>query len=277
MNNTNNNNTDINNRPKALDIISDIHLERFNNDSLPDLKQILSCKSQYLAVVGDICKLYQWPKVVWFFDFCSKHYKRVFYVLGNHEFYINNRYAEFNINTIEDLKYKVILITKLYPNVHILDNSAVVIDNNIFFGTTLWSKIYNQPNDKLITYKMRYTQYKCGIKVKTWNKMHYEACDALSDAIEYAKIYKLNLYVLSHYAPTYYNTIDPKYMHDSINYLYCTELSVLFSSNIKCWIFGHTGHNCDYYLYGTRVVSNQYLVESGNKYNKNLSIGINNE
>lgn len=263
---------------EGIEIISDLHLERLVTCDSIKLSEILARKCKYLAVVGDICNLYMWPRLIWFFDYCSKHYENIFYVLGNHEYYTRNSYYYHN-DTLADSNYKTILITKMYPNVHILDNKGVLIGNNLFFGTTLWSRLPEtyQNSNSLVTKKIRISPFRPGITVNHWNKMHSVALQALNNAIEYAKENEVNLYVMTHYAPTFNSTISKKYIIDKQNCLYCTELSNLFQiDEIKCWIFGHTGHNCNYHLYGTQIVSNQYKVISGNKYNKNFYVELKN-
>ena len=83
--------------------------------------------------------------------------------------------------------------------------------------------------------------------------------------------------VISHYSPVVNESLDPKYhnLHNQYkNFMYCTDLSKYFCDGILAWVFGHTGYNCDINKNGTRIVSNQYRVKSGPKYNKKIFISV---
>lgn len=235
-----------------MDIISDIDLEYYNEPI--DFDKILPRKSEILAAIGDICRLHQWNKIRAFFDHCCRNYKVVIYVLGNHEFHAPYNDKGMRIN---ELKTKLRIVLKEYPRVYLLDDSAIQIGNSIIHGSTLWSQVTDEA--KCYLKPMYLTSCKYGVSTHEWNELHRRALISIRKSIMIARYWGHDLILLTHYAPTFRGTIEGKYRDDPYNRLYCTELSPLFAiPEIKVWVFGHTGYNCDYYMHGTRIVSNQY-------------------
>lgn len=96
-------------------VISDIHLEYYN--SFPRIIPT----SNYLCLAGDIGTIsnkYD-KKIEKFLSYCSIHWKKVFYVLGNHEFYQNSKFIDKKIN-YEDLENKYISICNKFNNVYLI-------------------------------------------------------------------------------------------------------------------------------------------------------------
>lgn len=67
-----------------IQIYSDIHIELWNK--MPELP----VKAKYLFLAGDVCTITH-PLFYPFLDYCSLHWKKVFYVPGNHEYHIKKR------------------------------------------------------------------------------------------------------------------------------------------------------------------------------------------
>lgn len=246
--------TDGSKRVYTMDLISDIDLEFYKEPI--DFSQIVPRRSEILAAVGDICRLCQWSKIRSFLDYCSRHYKVVIYVLGNHEFYAPSNDKGLRIN---ELKGRLKEILKEYPRVYLLDDTAIQIGNTIIHGSTLWSQVTDDV--KCYVKPMHFTASKYGTSTQEWNELHRRSLLSIKRSISMARYWGHDLIVLTHYAPTFRKTIESKYRDDRLNRLYCTELSPLFLiPEIKVWAFGHTAYNCDYYMYGTRVVSNQYTT-----------------
>ena len=107
-------------------LYSDIHLEFYN--TFPKIPKL----EDNLILAGDIGKL-NTVNYKPFFDYCSSSWKKVFYILGNHEYYINKESIEETTN-----KYKQFFSN--YNNIHLLNNSFVTIDNINIYGSTLWTK-----------------------------------------------------------------------------------------------------------------------------------------
>ena len=73
-------------QPFTFQLFSDIHLELLKSSKFPKIKPL----TDYLFLAGDIGKI-NTPNYEPFFDYCSENWKKVFYVLGNHEFYNSNK------------------------------------------------------------------------------------------------------------------------------------------------------------------------------------------
>lgn len=255
-----------------MDIISDINLEKYKKSA--DISSILPCQSDILAAVGDICKLYLWDRMKNFLIQCTKHYKIVFYVIGNHEYYVRHNRNGLRIN---DLLNKFKNILKDHPNIYLLDDSSVLLGKTLIHGSTLWSQVTDV--SKSYQKPMHVVSDHNGVKTNEWNRRHIHALNGIQKSISHAQQNGYDLIMLTHYAPTFKGTIASKYCDDVQNSLYCTELSALFILPvIKAWVFGHTGYNCDYYTYGTRIISNQYDIEptiNGQNYDPNKIIRFN--
>ena len=118
---------------------SDVHLEfgpiELTNEQNADIL-ILSgdiCVAADLFPVNDPYGLITTGKhqrFLEFFETCSKNFKDVIYVMGNHEHY-HGDFAE----TAKILRDFV----KPFPNIHFLDKEFIELHDHIFYGGTLWT------------------------------------------------------------------------------------------------------------------------------------------
>lgn len=121
--------------------ISDIHLEFYK--TINTFKLIPLCDNLFL--LGDIgyasSKIYHE-----FISYCSKNWKNVIVIMGNHEYYCTTKYISMNDIEDESLKFP--------ENVYFLQNNCIFIDKNDhtvsyvhkcnsikIIGSTLWSNI----------------------------------------------------------------------------------------------------------------------------------------
>jgi predicted phosphodiesterase len=106
-------------------LASDVHLEFGHLDLLN------TDNADVLVLSGDICVASKFgPDYDRFFQQCSKEFKNVMYVMGNHEHY-NGDFA----------KSGDILRNALsrYSNIHFLEKQSVNFDDVTFIGGTLWT------------------------------------------------------------------------------------------------------------------------------------------
>nr|QBK89933.1 MAG: calcineurin-like phosphoesterase [Pithovirus LCPAC101] len=247
-----------------FDLLSDLHLER---GDVADYKSLLPLNSTHLIVAGDVARSTDWDRIVNFFGVACTNYSTVWYVLGNHEYY-NNLYN--NTLYYED---KVQKLKDMYKNLIFLNNDFQYLkhDDLVIYGGVMWSF---SPDKKNFPSNLPIFKNNKNITHEHWNDMHQKFMDGLESAHEYAKSHKCKLMVISHYSPVVNESLDSKYHNYNNNFLYCTDLSKYFSDSVVAWVFGHTGFNCDLNKNGTRVVSNQYRIKSGPKYNKNMYITV---
>ncbi len=240
-------------------VMSDLHLEMYKNEVLSD--RFIVPTEDYLILAGDICHLNFGDRLANFLiDLCRK-FKKVYYVLGNHEFYRTEGYTTLSI---QDCYEKFYEIKSRIPNLYLLDKKYDIIDNVCIIGCTLWSY-----TDYVPKYIVRIE----GINTQLYRNMFNSDLRFIEEKIEYCKRHRLKLIVVTHYPPTLHaiskhkskrmisllasSTLTTK--KDRFASLYATDLSRLLSSDkVHTWVFGHVHKNFDYITSGgTRVVTNQ--------------------
>jgi Icc-related predicted phosphoesterase len=217
---------------------SDIHLE-FGQLSPPKIPM-----GDVLVLAGDICVAKNLtPEDILFFNTCSKTYKNVIYVMGNHEHY----HGDFLLS-------KDRILNKLPVNVHLLDKSSVVVDGVKFCGGTLWTDIAN--GNDLVAKRLKqsmndYVQIKnFGIEgsIKDFN----ETVEYLQKELDGST----QTVVVTHHAPSY-KSVNPKYWNSNINNGFYSDLdSLILEKQPGLWIHGHMHDAVDYNIEKTRVVCN---------------------
>ena len=252
-----------------INVASDIHLEfgpiEIKNTEAADV----------LILSGDICVAIdvmhkddldnKSKNIHDFFEMCSKEYKNVIYIVGNHEHY-NGDFQQ----TIPHLKRSF----EYLDNLHILDKEIVTIDDVTFIGGTLWTDMNNADASTMISISGMMNDF---IKVSNGkldnnsNKPFYrinrlKPDDVVVDhksMLEYIRIiiegkYDQKFVVVGHHAPSKLST-NPRYQDDYLmNGAYSSDLSefILDHPQIKMWTHGHTHDTFDYIIGSTRVVCN---------------------
>ena len=269
-------------------LFSDLHLELCKN--IPYIKPL----TDYLFLAGDIGNISK-PNLKLFIDYCSKNWKKTFYVLGNHEFYHNNKTYDKLIKAYNEL-------ISLYDNVYMLNDSFydLEIDNTTqyrIYGSVLWSNINSTEtiNDfKMIKMKNE-KNWTVPIDLKYFNQLHSNSLKKLLDEVKIANLENKKLIVITHFPPIRINTSHPKYSSQpdylrnyfSNDFIELCEKYKTFSqdtfsekkelyNNIECWMSGHTHYSYDF-KYKTRFISNQFgylddLDDTGIDYDKVFEI-----
>ncbi|MEX1193309.1 MAG: metallophosphoesterase, partial [Brumimicrobium sp.] len=97
-----------------------------------------------LILAGDVIPFIEIEKHNDFFDYVSQNFKEVYWIPGNHEYYqydISKRKGSFKI--------------KVRPNVTLLNNSTIVIDNFKLIFSTLWTFVSPLEKKVGVTNKLR--------------------------------------------------------------------------------------------------------------------------
>jgi Icc-related predicted phosphoesterase len=185
-------------------------------------------------------------------------YRKVIYVMGNHEHY-NNSYDD----TPDRLR------RELPDNVHFLEQEGVQIDDVWFFGATFWTDMNrgNPTSMQVIKQSMsdfRVIKFGHGIKMDSlYGDSYYTnsftpayAASVFKDTVNKLRVFldehkDDKVVVVSHHAPSSMS-IDPMYS------AYYSDLSELILDNpqIKTWVHGHMHNQSDYMIGDTRVVTN---------------------
>ena len=128
------------NKINTFQLVSDLHLEYYESEQIPNVLEFLTPSAENLIIAGDLGN----PKLSSYPDFlrqCSKLFKRVFVVAGNHEFYNLVSSAGDSKVCMVDVLQEIHKLMKEFTNVHFLDNSSFESDNYVILGATLWTRI----------------------------------------------------------------------------------------------------------------------------------------
>jgi predicted phosphohydrolase len=222
---------------KKIQLYSDLHLELYSK--FPLIRPL----ANNLFLAGDIGH-YNKQNFKNFFDYCSPKWKNIFYVLGNHEYYINKESIEETTN-----KYKQFFSN--YNNIHLLNNSFVTIDNINIYGSTLWTK----PTTDFEIIKKYFNNN---------SKLDYFDVIKNSDLqynslLNYIKNNDKKTIIMSHFPPIQENTSSPMYSNQEkyIKDYFAWNNILLDNKNITTWLSGHTHYSYDFNHNNTRLISNQ--------------------
>jgi hypothetical protein len=236
-------------------LISDLHLE-FQDLILPG--------GDVLLLAGDVCeaknlKMNLYNKNIkpgdlrrpdryarFFVEECAK-YRKVFYIMGNHEHYGYKFHKTYDY-----------LKSMMPANVSLLEKESVEFDGVIFIGATLWSDFNNgdpttmwevgrSMNDfRIITMYNDRTGVYHKFTTERAKQDHNEALTYIDQAVKAAG--NLPVVVMTHHYPSH-RSIHPKYAND-----YCMNGG--FGSNLDQFILDrpqimafHHGHTHDRFSY----------------------------
>lgn len=251
----------------TIQVISDIHMEFYN--SYPKIKPF----AKYLFLAGDIGTIsnqYDF-KIKKFLSYCSVNWEKIFYVLGNHEFYQTKEFAHQKIS-FEELELKYKQICSELPNVYLLNNTFQEIEPGInVYGTTLWTSNYGcttRIEDELNDFNM------IAIKQENNQKNNILLTEEYVNLKSKIQLHELEKYlnntssntktksiILTHFPPIRNGSSNPIYSSQPAylaNYFSWNNIySKLNMSNVVGWISGHTHWSYDINIGGMRFVSNQ--------------------
>ena len=269
----------------SIQLVSDIHLEF--PTTYEKMKQIRK-KSSIIALLGDI----GYPKHNSYKQFIkdmSLLFEFVIIIAGNHEYFTEEYYS---VNDkIENIANQYDNVYFLNNQRLDLPNNILGDDIRIL-GTTLWTnypdknvtRLYSAriSEFKVIDISDGYSKNKKNSKKNDKNDKNDDADKRLLTSVDLNKLYENNIkwlkqelkraksdkkrvIILTHHAPTDYLCVDPDlkqeisnkenrklqtyYMQFVTNYSNCESL---FQEPLIGWFFGHTHHNCDFYIKCTK-------------------------
>ena len=252
-------------------VISDLHLEFLHN--IPSIVP----SSDNLILAGDI-GIINTNSFQLFLEYVNQNWKKVFYVLGNHEYYKPGI-------VFEKLKEKYKSLFKKYENIILLDRKSIVInDNTILLGATFWPSV-TKPVESFINdfqqikiYEEETKRYK-KMDVSFMNKLHNEEKTWLINTLEKYKEIK-NIIIVSHFPLTQIKTSDPKFSKQQqyIKDYFANEFDYIFERmpNNFLIVSGHTHYSYDFTKNNRRYLSNQkgYLSDKTETFQEEKSFSI---
>jgi predicted phosphohydrolase len=192
-----------------------------------------------------------------FFQYVVPKYKKVFYVMGNHEHY-RGRFDK----TLGELR------SMMPDNVTILDKECFEYEGVLFLGATLWTDMNKGDPMTVHVVKNMMNEYKCVQNFYPAKNLYYKltpeaTVEDFRKTIQYFKFMlsekkDMPVVVITHMAPSF-ASVNEKYLREGCsNGGYASELSELILDNpqIKVWVHGHMHDPVDYMIGDTRVLAN---------------------
>ena len=208
---------------------SDLHTELTTINHVKKLCKMYFKKDleSSLILAGDIGKPND-KRYLYVLDWCSRRYKKIFIIAGNHEFY--NSFDEHNqvLNQLRD-------ICKRFSNVYFMDKNVYCDTKYIIFGCTLWTTI----NKLEYEYAYRYYNDFKRIKDIAINDWHKTDLNWLAEMMQHYKDDIRTKIIITHHMPSY-QLIDSKYKNSPINSAFANTDCDSLLANANFWIYGHT-------------------------------------
>lgn len=286
-----------------IQVISDLHMEFM--DSVPGIG---NAGADVLILGGDICvaeHLYRNPLSIigidgtvtdltrvlnkdwhgWdakrfreFFKRCSEGWANVIYVMGNHEHY-NGRWERTEGVLRDELSR--------HPNIHLLEQNKLVIDDVVFLGASLWTDLNNHDPITMNAMRDMMNDYR-SVSDFTHGDFRRLSPDTTvrkhDETVAWLRLMlaedKRTTVVVTHHCPSQ-QSVHPKYAGQTImNGAFSSNLDhiMMDHDHIKLWTFGHTHSGHRYRINDTLCVCNPhgYPNESNTGFDPNLVIDLDN-
>ena len=254
--------------PYSLQYGSDFHLKENNNVTFDSL---LSPDAPDLALCGDIGDPFS-EVYGQFLKWCSNHWRRVFLVPGNHEYFTKDA----QIGMGETLAQIRRLCVSAGNNVYCLQKDVFYIpDEQIaIVGTTMWSTpdvrhwdvmtegFIGSPGSrgeyKAIYTADEYTGLRRPLHPSDIMSISVNQTAWIQKTLQQLKHGGWRCIVLTHYLPTH-DLNDARFLEHSLKSCYAVEMKEFFKTPVVAWICGHS-HTAKMLQYdtGVRVMLNPY-------------------
>lgn len=232
-------------------LMSDLHLE-FGRDPDPIIPPMAEDMDSILVLAGDIDMGSQACDV--FLPDLSTRFKAVLYVLGNHEFYRQDH---------GDLANEIRSELEDFPNIHLLDDEAIVIDDVRFVGSTLWTDCGRRNPTSMVLIEQGMSDYSeirlqgNRLRVTDTIEFHRKAVDFIQGQLE--EKHEGPTILITHHLPSF-RSVHPMYlgpMHAPLNHGFYSDLDWLMHTyDITYWLHGHTHQTHNYDLFDVKVRMN---------------------
>lgn len=231
-------------KERIIYAISDIHTEFY--ESAQDIYDSIQWRTAtHLVLAGDIGVITSKLRIYKdFLTLCTKKYKNVVLIPGNHEYYgCETRRVE-----IEKILESLCQTT----GVHYIQGKNVVVDGIRFIGHTLWSLIERDACAQLADFSRRVFD----------NQIEYVSAFVdgyrfLQSEILKSMDYVEPIVVVTHHLPSR-KMIHPKFKSYSVlNSAFATDVVNSITLNrVKYWFCGHTHEYCETKVADTMIIAN---------------------
>jgi len=236
-------------------VLSDIHLE-FWFYFIPEMENE---KEIVVVLAGDIGLIKKEHTYRDFINNTCDRFKKVIWVLGNHEYYGTNLPSALN---------KLWVATLDHENLYVVDKETIVIDDIAFVCATMWT---NFDNCNVMTMELAqqwmndYKRIRTGPECEPWRRKlrpmdilqdHREAVKYIFPEITKQKEDNKKVVVVTHHLPSF-KSVHESLRTDNLNGAYASELfEDIVDTQPNIWIHGHTHFSFDYMIGETRVICN---------------------
>lgn len=235
--------------PAKIQVLSDLHLEvgpQYLSYTFPKTAPLL-------LLGGDIGRLADYDGYLKFLEAQVCRYKKVFLVLGNHEFYGLDH--KDGLKTAQLLQAEPTLADKL-----VLLHRARWDDPDsalTILGCTLWSAIPNEAHS-IVQSRVKDFERISKWGVERHNEVHAHEVAWLQDQVAQVPPHKRQLLVATHHAPSIHGTSRPEHTENPWTCAFATNLADQEGwDSVRVWVFGHTHYSTDFTCNGIRLVANQ--------------------
>ncbi|KAI1073494.1 putative calcineurin-like phosphoesterase [Whalleya microplaca] len=236
-----------------VQIISDLHLEVGQQYS----SYIFPVSAPFLLLAGDIGRLIDYDSYLEFLEAQTSRYKKVFLVLGNHEFYgldyKSGLEAALRLSEESSLKNTLVLLNRAR-----WDDP----DSNLtILGCTLWSAITENAHS-VVESKVNDFKKIHGWTAKKHNEVYIEESTWLRNQVAHVALQnnhaERRILVATHHAPCLEGTSRPEHSSNPWTSAFATDLVGQGGwIGVKTWVFGHTHYSTNLTRNGIRIVANQ--------------------
>lgn len=233
---------------------SDLHLE-FPINAEFVRKNPLRPAAPVLILAGDIVTFALMERFKDFWDYLSDHFEHTYWIPGNHEYYRSD-ISDWPSSFLENIR----------PNVHLLNNKSIIIENTRFLFSTMWSKIHPR-NQWLVERGLSdfrvITNEGKRFNSDHFNQLHQDCMGFLQQEGHWNDIRKKVL--ITHHVPTLMN-YPTRYKGDALNDGFAVELfDWINQRQPAAWVYGHHHDNTSAFQIGqTRLFTNQLgYIQSG--------------
>lgn len=266
--------------------LSDLHTE-FGDFTIQPTKDDSNTVLVLAGDIGIVHKPSQLGKVYGpFLERCSRQFKHVVLVMGNHEHY-GGSFIRTQYKLQEEIDNRELF------NIHILDRSTVIIDDVAFIGATLWTDcdagsphatyLWNGMSDsRLIRTGSPTDPHTRKFLATDTVSEHVKSKAYIELAVTQCKAQGLKTVVVVHHGVTNKSVAD-EFKGDSLNMFFVSDMTLdLMDMNPNLVIHGHTHSRLDYYvdetqqICQTRVICNPrgYVGHENTGFNESLIIEV---
>jgi len=266
-------------------LLSDLHLE-FSQGQMT-LTELPTDKDSVLVLAGDIGIGKRPTSYIEFLKDVAPRFKKVVYIMGNHEFYRGS------VVTTLSKVWNQVLNDEL-DNVEVVENETVIVDNVAYVCSTLWADFdkgnpltMNEAQMGMNDYKFIRTgpsvadAYQRKLNPSDTYTLNSKARNYIFSEIVKQKEAGNKVVVVTHHGPSWQSVSEcyrGAYAYAKLNGAYVSDLdNDILDTEPDVWVHGHTHHSFDYTIGNTRVLCNPrgyYKDELNPEFNPELVIGV---